>query len=168
MARIITTEPHPTILHNTYTHSGRGGAGNHFRAPVTTPSYGVPTYTPARPTTVATSTSEPSRRFYSGRGGAGNARASVQRPTLSFDEECARAEARSQRIMAGHVGRGGAGNTWGASAPSFSFPSMMQRKDSDASSTSTSSGRSRRDSASTEESVQASGFMARLHLGKKR
>ena len=93
--------PHPTVAKNSYTHSGRGGAGNFFKAPATTPSAGVPTK--VEPAPVSTT------RFYSGRGGAGNAHASSERPVLSFGEEIARAEVRSKAAFA-HVGRGGAGN----------------------------------------------------------
>ncbi|KAK4241028.1 hypothetical protein C8A03DRAFT_41541 [Achaetomium macrosporum] len=105
------TEPHPTVPQNTYTHSGRGGLGNFFRAPATTPSSGVPT--------PATSTSSSStRRFYSGRGGAGNAHAAGERPVLSFDEEFQRAEVREKTATISHVGRGGAGNIFSVFSPS--------------------------------------------------
>ncbi|KAI1418358.1 hypothetical protein F5Y13DRAFT_149031 [Hypoxylon sp. FL1857] len=112
-------EPHPTIPKNAYTHSGRGGAGNYFRAPATTPSSGVET----KPTTVKQTTS----RFYSGRGGAGNAHVSAEKPVLSFDEEFARQSHIEQKPV-GYVGRGGAGNIYGATGPS------TIRKGSDASS----------------------------------
>ncbi|GAB1315076.1 hypothetical protein MFIFM68171_05286 [Madurella fahalii] len=102
MASYTITEPHPTVPQNSYTHSGRGGAGNFFRAPATTSPAGVPT--------PATASSSSSSRFYSGRGGAGNARPASERPVLSFDEEFARAEARDRAATAGYVGRGGAGN----------------------------------------------------------
>jgi hypothetical protein len=100
------TEPHPTVPQNSYTHSGRGGLGNFFRAPATTSPSGVPT-----PSTSTTSTTTSStRRFYSGRGGAGNARAA---PALAFDEdELARRESATATAMVGHVGRGGAGNVF--------------------------------------------------------
>lgn len=107
------TEPHPTVPQNSYTHSGRGGAGNFFRAPRTTSPSGVPT--PASNSATVAST----RRFYSGRGGAGNAHAAGQpRPVLSFDEEFARAETRDSKSASGatvHYGRGGAGNIISAS-----------------------------------------------------
>ena len=104
------TEPHPTVPQNSYTHSGRGGAGNFFRAPRTTSPSGVPT--PAIPSTTASSSTSSSstRRFYSGRGGAGNAHAASDRAVISFDEEYTRAENREQSAMYSHVGRGGAGN----------------------------------------------------------
>lgn len=107
MAPVYTiTEPQPTVAQNSYTHSGRGGAGNFFRAPKTTSPTGVPTPAPASTTTTST-------RFYSGRGGAGNAHsASTRVPALSFDEEFSRAEARDRAAHQGHVGRGGAGNVF--------------------------------------------------------
>lgn len=128
----LITEPHPTVSQNSYTHSGRGGAGNYFRAPATTPSAGVATK--VDPTPVS------SGRFYSGRGGAGNAHASSERPVLSFSEEFARAEVRAKAAFA-HVGRGGAGN-------------IVASNDA-------SSKKSRRDSSSTDGS-ERSGFWARL------
>src|SRR4051794_31059770 len=96
------TEPHPTVPQNSYTHSGRGGAGNIFRAPATTPASGVPPLTQTRSNDSARSSvssgstsSGAGTRFYSGRGGAGNAHAASERPVISFDEEYARADARS-------------------------------------------------------------------------
>ncbi|KAK3308004.1 uncharacterized protein B0T15DRAFT_93739 [Chaetomium strumarium] len=112
------TEPHPTVPQNTYTHSGRGGLGNFFRAPATTPSSGVPT--PATSSTTSSNSSSSTRRFYSGRGGAGNAHAAVERPVLSFDEEFQRAEVREKTATISHVGRGGAGNIFSAFSPSSS------------------------------------------------
>jgi len=130
------TEPHPTVPKNSYTHSGRGGAGNYFRAPETTPSSGVPVRAPSVPTTTNAT------RFYSGRGGAGNVHSAAERQTLSFDEEFQRAEVREKTSTVTHVGRGGAGNIFSAMSPS-------------------SDDRSRRDSESTNGSTH-SGFWARL------
>lgn len=117
MSSYTITEPHPTVAKNTYIHAGRGGAGNHFRAPQTTPPSGVPTALPlaplAAPTTNTTTASGPPRRFYSGRGGAGNAHSHVERPVLSFEDEFSRADKRERTAALGsgyHVGRGGAGN----------------------------------------------------------
>lgn len=136
------TEPHPTVLQNTYVHSGRGGAGNLFRAPLTTPSTGVPT--PAKPTKPSSS------RFYSGRGGAGNVHSAAERPVLSLDEEYALASAREKAAAAGGtVGRGGAGNF-------CRNGENMDRKASIASDIS-----DRRDSTSSSGSVR-SGFFGRL------
>ncbi|KAL2118463.1 hypothetical protein VTJ04DRAFT_8123 [Mycothermus thermophilus] len=109
MAGVYTiTEPHPTVPKNSYVHSGRGGAGNYFRAPKTTPAEGV------AKTISNTSTSSKSgtTRFHSGRGGAGNAHEAAARIPLNFDEEFARAEARDKAAHLGHVGRGGAGNVF--------------------------------------------------------
>lgn len=143
------TEPHPTVPKNSYTHSGRGGAGNFFRAPATTAPTGIPT-----PAAVAPSASSSSGRFYSGRGGAGNAHASAERPILSFDEEFTRAEVREKASTISHVGRGGAGNI-------FSTSSKSDKKDS--------TELSRRDSNSTTGSDR-SGFLHRLtsHLSHTR
>ncbi|KAI1097895.1 hypothetical protein F4804DRAFT_146361 [Jackrogersella minutella] len=106
MSDFTITEPHPTIPKNAYAHSGRGGAGNYFRAPATTPSSGIAT---------KTTTSQPmATRFHSGRGGAGNAHVSAEKPVLSFDEEFAHQSHIEQKSI-GYVGRGGAGNVYGAS-----------------------------------------------------
>ncbi|GAW17910.1 hypothetical protein ANO14919_073790 [Xylariales sp. No.14919] len=118
MPRFTIAEPHPTVGQNTYTHSGRGGAGNYFRAPQTTPSSGVPT----EPRALPPSTSN----FYSGRGGAGNARVSAKRPVMSFDEEF-KLQSQIEQKRVGYVGRGGAGNIYDAADPTPS----PGRKDSD-------------------------------------
>ncbi|KAL2157734.1 hypothetical protein VTH06DRAFT_5217 [Thermothelomyces fergusii] len=147
------TEPHPTVPQNSYTHSGRGGLGNFFRAPATTSPSGVPT--PASKSTVSSSSSSSSsnsRRFYSGRGGAGNAHAASERPVISFDEEFARAEVREKKQAGGvsHVGRGGAGNVIVGSPSSpdgVGDGAALGRRDS------ASSQGSRRSSASTASSL---------------
>ncbi len=135
MPSYTITEPHPTVAKNSYTHSGRGGAGNFFRAPETTAPTGVPTPAVSAPRTTTT-------RFYSGRGGAGNAHAAEARPTLSFEEEFTRAEVRDKASTLTHVGRGGAGNVFGRIGSSD--------KES-----------KRRDSSSTDGSAK-SGFWGRL------
>ncbi|KAI1808864.1 hypothetical protein F4811DRAFT_3905 [Daldinia bambusicola] len=134
MPSLTITEPHPTVPKNSYTHSGRGGAGNYFRAPTTTPSSGVAT----KPSTMSHTTTS---RFYSGRGGAGNAHVAAAKPVLSFDEEFTHKSHIEQKPV-GYVGRGGAGNVYG-SGPGFGTGS---RKGSDASSqhSSSSSGSSSR------------------------
>ena len=109
MPRYMITEPHPTVPQNSYTHSGRGGLGNFFRAPATTSPAGVPTPATSGTTTSSNRSNSP-RRFYSGRGGAGNAHSTAVRPVLSFDEEFTRAEVREKTATMSHVGRGGAGN----------------------------------------------------------
>lgn len=131
MPRYTITEPHPSVAQNSYIHSGRGGAGNFLRAPLTTAPSGVPTpvVVPLQPTasrgSLTSTSSTASRFYYSGRGGAGNAHAAIERPVLSFEEEY---NARARRgeepeaeeaiitmspTLASHghlVGRGGAGN----------------------------------------------------------
>lgn len=137
MPSYTINEPHPTVATNAPVHYGRGGAGNFLRAPVTTPSAGVSQ--PASPPKSSTT------RYYSGRGGAGNAQKSASRHALSFDEEYQAALAHEKISHAGsHVGRGGAGNV---------------HRDSAASEEAAAS--SRRDSGSTTGS-QKSGFWGRL------
>lgn len=119
MSSFTVTEPHPTVLQGSYARAGRGGAGNFFRAPATTPATGVPTVSKPMPPTTS--------RFYSGRGGAGNARSAKDRNVVSFDEQY-KLQNHIEGRPSGFVGRGGAGNAFGAPvAPS-------QRKESDASS----------------------------------
>lgn len=121
MPRFTVNEPHPTVAKDSFTHSGRGGAGNFFRAPETTPSTGIST-------APVTTTARPSPgRFYSGRGGAGNAHATAQRPVMSL-EESYRLQSHIEEKATGYVGRGGAGNAFVKGA------STSQRKGSDASS----------------------------------
>ncbi|KXJ87680.1 hypothetical protein Micbo1qcDRAFT_167235 [Microdochium bolleyi] len=140
MPRFTINEPHPTVAKNSFTHAGRGGAGNHFRAPLTTPASGVTS--PA----LTSKPLPPSARFYSGRGGAGNAHSKAERPVISFDEEYARHAAHEQKLR-GHVGRGGAGNAFDSSKAD-----SAARKGSDASS---------RRSSSSDASVR-SGFFGRV------
>ncbi|KAJ9156192.1 hypothetical protein NKR23_g1271 [Pleurostoma richardsiae] len=154
-AMYTITEPHPTVPKNTYTHSGRGGAGNTFRVSATSPPAGVPTRVVSN-TPSAAASYQSTGRFYSGRGGAGNAHPAADRPVLSFDEEYARG-VREQVSTTGHVGRGGAGNTFGA-------PPKQHRKQSNASVASGSSELARTESASSTGSVR-SGFWGRLSIG---
>lgn len=151
MPRYTITEPHPTVVKDHYTHAGRGGAGNYFRAPATTPASGIATAATLPTTTTGKTTTT---RFYSGRGGAGNLHeAPSSRPPpalLSFDEEYRR-QARVDAKPVAHVGRGGAGNVYApATAP---VPTAAARKTSDASSC-----------ASTESAAsgRSSGFLGRL------
>ena len=135
------TEPHPTVPQNSYTHSGRGGLGNFFRAPATTSPSGVPTPL----TTIASNSSSASARpraFYSGRGGAGNAHAAAERPVLSFDEEFTRAETRDKSATVGYMGRGGAGNYSSSKKKTGEDGSSMTRIDSASTAGSGSSSRS--------------------------
>ncbi|KAK4042696.1 hypothetical protein C8A01DRAFT_13722 [Parachaetomium inaequale] len=152
------TEPHPTVPQNSYTHSGRGGLGNFFRAPATTSPSGVPTPFTTSTTTSSSSTTT-TRRFYSGRGGAGNAHVAGDRPVLSFaEEEFARVETRDSKAAGGvvltHVGRGGAGNIFNSATGT-----KVDEDDGDS--------LGRRDSASTQGSGRSSssslaGFWGRV------
>lgn len=154
MPRYVVTEPHPTVARDTYIHAGRGGAGNLFRAPETTPATGVPTEIKPAPKSVS------SGRFYSGRGGAGNVQSSAMRPVLSLDEEYVITEAREKTSLFAHVGRGGAGNFLGGGVRER--PAKLDRKMSVASDAS-----GRRDSTSSSGSAR-SGFLQRLtsHVGR--
>jgi hypothetical protein len=132
MGKVTVLEPHPTVVVNQYIQSGRGGAGNLFRAPITTPASGIPSQTQASPPSTLS--------FHTGRGGAGNARVGPPEPAISLDEEYER-QLNIEQKPVGHVGRGGAGNVFGSA-----------RKASDAS--------SRRSSSSTNS--DGSGFWRRL------
>ncbi|KAL9946792.1 hypothetical protein D7B24_005108 [Verticillium nonalfalfae] len=125
-SNLLVTTPRPTAAPNTRIHTGRGGAGNTFRATpskVTSSSSSVsvsgsaaaaasnPTAaSSAGPSTARTAApSSSTRRFYSGIGGAGNVHAAGERPAVSFEEEIARARAR-EKSGVGRMGIGGAGN----------------------------------------------------------
>jgi len=106
-SRVLVTEPHPTA--NTYIHSGRGGAGNLFKVPIT--SSGATARGPA--SLFETGLPKSSSKFSSGRGGAGNIHPSSEKALFSLDEELDRQSTRERKIKEGgiyHVGRGGAGN----------------------------------------------------------
>ncbi|KAE8453086.1 hypothetical protein EG329_012273 [Mollisiaceae sp. DMI_Dod_QoI] len=108
------TEPHPTV--SSYARTGRGGAGNTFKAPKT--SNGTTAKGPASLFEHGLPAS--SGKFSAGRGGAGNIHEPSERPIFSFDEELERETTREQRAHQGsawHVGRGGAGN-WATERPS--------------------------------------------------
>ncbi|KAL1902907.1 hypothetical protein Sste5346_000819 [Sporothrix stenoceras] len=130
------TEPHPTVRANAYTHSGRGGLGNTFRAPTTvTPAAGIPT--PLTRVSSGSSATHTSTRFYAGRGGAGNAYPASERPAVNLDDEyiyATKAAAKSTST-GGYVGRGGAGNFY-----SHKSSSSSQSHKKSSGSTSTSSG----------------------------
>jgi len=99
------TEPHPSVPQSSYIHSGRGGAGNTFRAPKTTDN--VDAHGPASCISLPISQS----KFTSGRGGAGNVHQASERAIFSFDEELERQRTREERAApVYHIGRGGAGN----------------------------------------------------------
>ncbi|KAF9882192.1 hypothetical protein CkaCkLH20_00228 [Colletotrichum karsti] len=149
-SQIFVTEPHPTVAPNTYIYSGRGGAGNIFRAPaVTTPAAGITT--PLKPAPVTTNNNSV-RRFYSGIGGAGNAHVGTARPPVSFDEDFDRQQVRD-RATVGHVGIGGAGN-------------VSRRKGSDASSVL--SDESSASSGSSLKSIKERGGNFLRRLGSKK
>jgi len=136
-SRYSITEPHPST--STYIHSGRGGAGNIFKAPKT--SSGATAHGPA--SLFETGLPKTSSKFSSGRGGAGNIHPSSEQAIFSFDEELERQTTRQRKIEEGaiyHVGRGGAGNF----ATTRPTPSS-----------------SRKDSSSSGES-ERSGFLGRL------
>ena len=138
MPAYTINEPTPTFAAGSYTHSGRGGAGNIFRVNKESAEQQA-----ALSQASSKASSKTSTHFYSGRGGAGNAHKSVPKPVLSFDEEFERAVAQ-ESVAVGHVGRGGAGNVFGAS-----------------SSKSEATADSRRSSAEDNRSIR-SGFWARI------
>lgn len=103
------TEPHPHVSASSFIHSGRGGAGNTFKAPKTTD--GSHARGPA--SLFSRGLPETSSKFSSGRGGAGNILPSSKKALFSFDEELERQSTREKKMSEGglwHVGRGGAGN----------------------------------------------------------
>jgi len=124
------TEPHPSVAK--YAHSGRGGAGNTFKAPKTTTG-SIATGPASR---FEQGLPASNSKFASGRGGAGNIRNVSERAMFSFDEELERQASRDNMANGNiyHVGRGGAGNWTSNATPSSS------RKDSSSSSGSTRSG----------------------------
>jgi hypothetical protein len=142
-SKYTITEPHPTVAKNSYIQSGRGGAGNLFRAPATTPASGV--------TTLAVTTSA-RHNFYSGRGGAGNAVRNIVSVPLDLDNEVSR-QTHRDNVQVGHVGRGGAGNFFDSNTSS--------------SGQSTASGSVRRSSGDSGDSTR-SGFWARLSSHQSR
>ncbi|KAM0333426.1 hypothetical protein ACHAQA_002087 [Verticillium albo-atrum] len=117
-SNLLVTTPRPSAAPNTRIHTGRGGAGNTYRASAapapTTASASArkPAPSPASAPAAAAAAAAPStRRFYSGIGGAGNVHAAGERPAVSFEEEIARAKAR-ERSGVGRMGIGGAGNVF--------------------------------------------------------
>lgn len=152
MPYYTVTEPHPTVAQSAWTHAGRGGAGNHFRAPPTTSPQGIPTPLLLQPTVSHASTasssssssgssssgSHKSQRFYSGRGGAGNAQRQQPdfNPVTSFEDEFSRADTRHRLEMGSgyHVGRGGAGNFKSGNATGGSTTGSKKERQGSASS----------------------------------
>jgi hypothetical protein len=128
-SRYKITEPHPTARN--YIHSGRGGAGNTFKAPKTTD--GATASGPA--SLFTTGLPQTSSKFSSGRGGAGNIHSSSEKAIFSFDEELERQSTRDEKMKQGavwHVGRGGAGN-WTTSVAGSSRKDSSSSAGSDAS-----------------------------------
>lgn len=107
MSRYQFTEPQPN---STYLHSGRGGAGNVFRAPRTQPSLSLSKFS-----SILSSTS---KHFSSGRGGAGNIHCASRRDTASVSvNEVLTRHSKFLEDGVYHTGRGGAGNTIASSRP---------------------------------------------------
>jgi uncharacterized protein DUF3602 len=105
-SNLFISTPRPTLAPNSYTHSGRGGAGNTYRVSASASTSTTPS--------LASSPSSSARRFFhSGIGGAGNVHSAADRPPagLNLDEEIARARAR-ERSGVGRSGIGGAGNVF--------------------------------------------------------
>lgn len=141
MPRYTITEPHPTARN--YIHSGRGGAGNHFKAPKTS----NPRTATGPASYFQNGLPETASKFSSGRGGAGNIHLTSEKQPFSFDDELNRQRTRESKMKSGaayHVGRGGAGNYASVSAT----PAGL-RKDSTS-------------SVDTEGSNRSTGFMGRL------
>jgi len=123
-SRYSVTEPHPTA--SKFIHSGRGGAGNTFKAPKT--SSGANARGPA--SLFEAGLPQGASKFSSGRGGAGNIHPSSEKAIFSFDEEFERQNTRERKMKEGavyHVGRGGAGNF------AQTRPASSNRKDSSSS-----------------------------------
>jgi hypothetical protein len=121
-ANYYITEPAPSTT--SFIRSGRGGAGNTFRAPATSSTHRVSNNAPSSSNNAQQASS--ARRFFSGVGGAGNAHKASERPAISLDDEVRRLAARDSAAQSGHCGIGGAGNVY-------------RRKASDAGSSSSSS-----------------------------
>jgi hypothetical protein len=119
MPSFAFSEPTPTVAASGLTHSGRGGAGN-----VRYSSFSTSTSKPIRVT-------QPSTRFYTGIGGAGNSHAASERKPISFEEDFERARAR-ENLSVTHCGIGGAGNVY--RSPSASDESSSERRTSETSS----------------------------------
>lgn len=103
MPRYTITEPHPTARN--YIHSGRGGAGNHFKAPKTS----NPRTATGPASYFQNGLPETASKFSSGRGGAGNIHLTSEKQPFSFDDELNRQRTRESKMKSGaayHVGRG--------------------------------------------------------------
>ncbi|ATZ49403.1 hypothetical protein BCIN_04g05560 [Botrytis cinerea B05.10] len=130
-ARYQVTEPHPHVATSSFIHSGRGGAGNTFKAPKTT--NGSNARGPASLFTLGLP--QTSSKFSSGRGGAGNILPTSKKAPFSFDEELERQSTREKKMSEGgmwHVGRGGAGN-YASGRPASERKSSTSSEDSNGS-----------------------------------
>lgn len=106
-------EPHPSASSNTYIHTGRGGAGNFLHTPANVTRGSDASGPPSRlpPSSLLSSSTNPTKTFTTGRGGAGNVHHNSERAIFSFDEELERQLSRERKAApVFHVGRGGAGN----------------------------------------------------------
>ncbi|KAG5973408.1 hypothetical protein E4U55_000571 [Claviceps digitariae] len=118
MSKYLVSEPAPS---SSYIRCGRGGAGNtfHVRAssnkPATTTTTTTTTITTSSPSSSSSSAAAaaPSRRVFSGIGGAGNVHPISAMPSLadSLDDALRHAAARDS-LPLGYCGRGGAGNIY--------------------------------------------------------
>lgn len=140
-ANYLITEPAPSTT--SYIRSGRGGAGNTFRAPANAST----TTRVSSSSSKAAAPSSASRRFFSGIGGAGNVHRASERPAPSLDDEVRRLASREDKVSGrGHCGIGGAGNVYSRrpSDGSESGASAAAKDDDDArSSLSSTSSRSK-------------------------
>ncbi|KAG6001475.1 hypothetical protein E4U21_004307 [Claviceps maximensis] len=133
MSQYLVSEPAPSSTCS-YIRCGRGGAGNTFH--VRPLSKKPTTTTTMTKTNMVASSAEkpaPSRRVFSGIGGAGNVHPITELPSLadSLDDALRHAAARDNLAL-GYCGRGGAGNIY-----------RRQHKDCDAASLSSSSSSTR-------------------------
>jgi hypothetical protein len=112
------TEPHPTARPNTYTHTGRGGAGNMYKVTASTPRASAPLAKISSHTSGSSSVLSGTGKLSTGRGGAGNIRKSSDLHAFSFDDELALQSTIEKSHDVWHVGRGGAGNWSAKDSPS--------------------------------------------------
>ncbi|OAA33315.1 hypothetical protein AAL_00780 [Moelleriella libera RCEF 2490] len=136
-SKYVVTEAAPSTT--SYVRCGRGGAGNVFRTAASSSKIASTstTITSSSPSSASPGL-RPTRRFFSGIGGAGNAHSTARLPSVadSLDDAVRHATARDNAAV-GYCGRGGAGNVY-------------RRKSSDAASSYSSS------SASSAASVKSS------------
>jgi len=145
-SRYTIVEPHPSVTpRQQYIGTGRGGAGNAVKAP-TTVTRGSDASGPASRVSDA-SLHTPRRSFISGRGGVGNHVHDAPR-MFSFDEELQQQMRQAKHVApVYHVGRGGAGNLYRSSNSNTDANSILSRRDSNNSASSTSSAESGADIA---------------------